>query len=129
MLKPWTSDDQTDKKRVLVFADDSAYALVFHQDLTAAGYEVSIAWGTARFRETIKQIRPDLILLALENNQPTSLDLLPDIRMAYYDLPIILWSIHPSDKYDLRAVAADYFAPASPNLEELKVKIRMALEA
>jgi len=129
MIKPWTSDDQTDKKRVLVFADDSAYALVFHQDLTAAGYEVSIAWGTSSFRETIEQNRPDVVLLALNTVPSAGLELLPDIRLAYYDLPILLWSLHPADRYDSRAMAADYFVPAGSNLEDLKLKIRMALEA
>jgi len=132
-LTPRTGHSQKEAQRVLVFADDPVYALVFFRELTAAGYEVNVtlstAWGMARFKKTIEQNRPDLVLLALETHRPTSLELLPDIRLAYYDLPILLWSLHPADRYDSRAMAADYFVPAGPNLEDLKLKIRMALEA
>jgi DNA-binding response OmpR family regulator len=56
------------------------------------------------------------------------LDLLQDIRKTYYDLPVILCSAYPVYKYDLKSIAADYYVVKNSTLEELKLKIKMALE-
>ena len=51
------------------------------------------------------------------------------IRNTYYDLPVILCTAYPDYKNDLRSIAADYYVLKSPDLSELKQKIRMAIEA
>jgi DNA-binding NarL/FixJ family response regulator len=43
-------------------------------------------------------------------------------------MPVILCTAYSDFKYDLRAIAADYFVTKRSNLVELKQKIKMALE-
>ena len=79
--------------------------------------------------DIIRQKSPDVILLDIRLGAHNGLDLLQDIRNIYYDLPVILCSGLPLFKYDLKAIAADYYVVKSPNLIELKTKVKMALEA
>lgn len=46
-----------------------------------------------------------------------------------YNMPVILCTVYPHFNYDLRSVAADYYVVKSPDLGDLKLKIKMALAA
>ena len=56
------------------------------------------------------------------------LEMLQEIRRWYADLPIIIFSAYDSYKYDIKAIAADYYVVKSLDLTELKTKIGRALE-
>jgi DNA-binding response OmpR family regulator len=76
----------------------------------------------------IKKKQPDLVVLDIRLGCDSGLDLLVDIRNTYYNLPVILCTAYSTFKYDLKSIAADYYVVKSSDLDELKNKIKMALE-
>jgi DNA-binding response OmpR family regulator len=115
--------------RILIVEDEEAIQLLYADELNEEGYEtISISDGSQVLR-LIKEKRPDLVLLDIALRECNGLDLLQDIRNTYYDMPVILCTGYPAFKYDLRAIAADYYVIKSSDLQELKLKIAMALQA
>ncbi len=78
--------------------------------------------------DLIEQMGPDLVLLDIRLGEHSGLDILQEIRNAYYDLPVILCTAYLGFKYDMRSVAAEYLVEKNTNLDELKRKIRVSLE-
>ena len=73
-------------------------------------------------------MKPDLIVLDVRLGAYDGLDLLQDVRNTYYHLPVILGSAYPVYKSDLKSIAAGYYGVKNSNLEDLKLKLKMALE-
>jgi DNA-binding response OmpR family regulator len=115
-------------KKILVADDEAAICRLYADELGGEGYEVITARDGQRLIELIQQHAPDLIVLDIVIGQYDGLDILQNIRNAYYDIPVILCSAYSSFKYDLRSIAADYYVVKSLDLTELKIKIHMALE-
>jgi len=114
--------------RILVVDDEESFQLMYSDELAEEGYEVLTAGDGSGLMEIIEQKRPDLVLLDIKLGKYDGLDLLQDIRNVYYDLPVILCTAYYDFKYDLKSIAADYYVVKSSNMEDLKAKIRMALE-
>ena len=115
-------------KKILVADDEDDHCLLYALEFSSEGYEVVTTGDGAGLIEMIGQHRPDLIVLDIRMGEYNGLDILQDIRHAYYNMPIILCSAYSSFKYDLRSIAADYYVIKSGDLTELKIKINMALE-
>jgi len=115
--------------RILIVDDEKAIRLLYADELTEEGYEVLTTDGGAGLMELIDRKRPDLVLLDIKLGKDDGLDLLQDIRNAYYDLPVVMCTAYPDFKYDLKSIAADYYVVKSSDLRELKKKIRMAFES
>jgi DNA-binding response OmpR family regulator len=114
--------------KILVLDRDESVQLLFEEELTEEGYQVITTGDCSRLLACIGEQRPDLIVMEIGLGEYDGLDLLVDIRNTYYNLPVILCTAHPSFRYDLRSIAADYYVLKSSDLCELKSKIRMALE-
>ncbi len=115
--------------RILIVDDEEAVRMWYAEEFSEEGYEVVSTNNCSDLMGIIRQQSPDLILLDIRLGAHNGLDLLQDIRNVYYDLPVILCSGFPLFKYDLKAIAADYYVVKSPDLTELKIKVKMALEA
>jgi two-component system response regulator (stage 0 sporulation protein F) len=114
--------------RILVVDDEESFQLLYADELTEEGYEVITIGDGSKLMEVIEQKRPDLVLLDIKLGKYDGLDLLQDIRNAFYDLPVILCTAYYDFKYDLKSIAADYYVIKSSNMENLKAKIKMAIE-
>jgi CheY-like chemotaxis protein len=114
--------------KILVVDDNASIRLLYAEELTDAGYEVITSDGSSGLMALIRRKNPDLIVLDIKLHGSNGLDLLQDIRATYYDLPVVLCSAYPWFKDDLRSVAADYYVLKSPDVEELKYKVQMALK-
>jgi len=114
--------------KILVIDDDASIQILYTDELTEEGYEVIASDDGASLMGLIDETKPDLIVLDVRLGEYDGLDLLQDIRNTHYDLPVILCSSYPVYKYDLKSIAADYYVVKNSNLEELKLKIKMALE-
>lgn len=115
--------------RILVVDDEESFKVMYTDELTEEGYEVLTVSDGSKLMETIEHKRPDLVLLDIKLGKYDGLDLLQDIRNAYYDLPVILCTAYYDFKYNLKSIAADYYVVKSSNMQDLKAKIRMALES
>ena len=115
-------------EKILVADDEDDLCLLYALYLRSEGYEVVTTSDGGGLIEMIGQHRPDLIVLDIRMGEYNGLDILQDIRKAYYNKPVILCSAYASFKYDLRSIAADYYVIKSGDLTELKTKINMVLE-
>ena len=114
--------------KILIVDDEEPIRMLYDYELTEEGYKVFTLADGSRLLEVIERTRPDLIVLDIKLGKCSGLDLLQDIRNKVYNLPVILCTAYLDFKYDLRAIAADYYVLKRSNLEELKLKIKMALE-
>ncbi len=114
--------------KILIVDDEDSIRMLYDDELSEEGYKVFTLGEGAKLLEAIKKTRPDLIVLDIKLGKYSGLDLLQDIRNTLYDMPVILCTAYSDFKYDLRAIAADYYVLKRSNLEELKRKIKMALE-
>ena len=115
--------------RILIVDDDYGIRLLYQEELTYDGYDVITTDDCRNLLELIGNKNPDVVVLEVVIGRYNGLDLLQDIRNTFYDMPVILCTAYPDFKYDLRAIAADYYVVKSSDLSELKNKIRMAIEA
>lgn len=113
---------------ILIVDDEPAILMLYDEELTEEGYNVSTCRDGSHVLEMIKKCRPDLVLLDIMLGNYNGLDLLQDIRNAHYELPVILCSSYPAFKYDMKSIAADYYVVKSSNFNDLKAKIKIALE-
>ncbi len=115
--------------KILIVDDDYAIRLLYQSELEDEGYSVTTSGSCLNLVDEIEHLKPDLILLDIRLGQINGLDILQEIRDRYYDMPVILCSAYPSFRYDIKAIAADYFVTKSIDLIELKFTIKMAFES
>jgi two-component system response regulator (stage 0 sporulation protein F) len=114
--------------KIIVVDDDESIQMLYAEELTEEGYDVIICGDGSRLLDLVEQEKPDLIVMDIRLGEHNGLDLLQDVRNTYYNLPVILCTAYPAFKYDLKAIAADYYVLKSSDLRELKSKIKMGLE-
>jgi len=116
-------------KKILIVDDDKAIRLLYKIELEDEGYSVETTSEYLNLMDQIENFKPDLILLDIRLGEINGLDLLQEVRNIYFDMPVILCSAYSSFRYDMRAIAADYYVTKSVDLSELKFKIKMAFES
>ncbi len=110
-------------KKILVVDDEAHIRLLYSEELAEDGYEVVTAEDGFKLLERIETEKPSLVILDIRMVDYNGLDLLQDIRNAYYDLPVILCSAYDTFKDDIKSIAADHYVIKSFDLAELKAKI------
>jgi DNA-binding response OmpR family regulator len=115
--------------KILVVDDEEAIRLFYEEELSGEGYEVMGIGDGSRVIEMIEQQSPHVILMEIFLGKYDGFDLLQDIRNTYYNLPVILCTAYSRVKCDPRSMAADYCLLKGSDLRELKLRIKMALEA
>lgn len=114
--------------KILIMDDEESIQILYEDELFEEGYEVILSGDGSKLMELIEKENPDIILLDIKLGEYNGLDLLKDIRKTHYDLPVILCTAYTAYKCDMRFSAHDYYLLKSLNLNELKTKIKMALE-
>jgi DNA-binding response OmpR family regulator len=114
--------------RILIVDDEDTICKLYAEELRNEGYDVITTNVGKGLLEMIKEHRPELVVLDVRMGIYDGLNLLQDVRMAHYNLPVILCSAYSSFRYDPKAIAADYYVVKSVDLSELKNKIHMALD-
>jgi len=115
--------------KILIVDDDHAIRLLYQSELEDEGYSVTTSSGCINLLEQIEYLRPNLILLDIKLDGIDGLDILQEIRERHYDMPVILCSAYSIFRYDMRAIAADFYVTKNVDLSELKFKIKMAFES
>ena len=115
-------------KKILIVDEYKLVQNLLAAELNDEGYEVESFYSPAGLLKEIRDNKPDLVIMetCFENND--GLEILQEIRNNYYNLPVIIWTVSSTKRYDLRALAADYYIVKSPDIDELKQKIKKALE-
>jgi DNA-binding response OmpR family regulator len=114
--------------KILVVDDEKSMQLLYADELTEEGYQVITLGGGSGLMDLVGRERPDLVLLDIRLGDENGLDLLQDLRNAFYDLPVILCTAYETFKHDVRSIAADEYVVKSFDMRELKSKVRKVFE-
>lgn len=115
-------------KKLLIVDDEESIRVLYTYELIEEGYEVITTDDGSRLMSLIEEENPDLVVMDIKLSHDNGLNLLMGIRDTYYNLPVVMCTAYPDFKYDMRSIAADYYVVKSSDLNELKYKIKMALD-
>jgi len=114
-------------KRVLVVDDEQNIRMLYDAELTAEGYEVTVAESGDEALVAVSRNRPDIVVLDVKLADDDGLDILSSIRKEDRTLPIVLNSAYSVYKADFNSWLADAYVVKSSDLTELKSRIRELL--
>ena len=114
-------------KKILVAERSESLCLLFKDELSDEGYDVVTLTRPEDLIETIRQEKPDLLLMDAEMGKQGIWSLLQGMRKSGYRLPIILSTTYSVSK-GLPEALVDYIFVKSSNLNALKVNIGTILE-
>jgi DNA-binding NtrC family response regulator len=118
------------RPKVLLVDDEPSVRVPIRRYLEAAGYEVqeapTVGSGEAAFRSD----RPDLAVLDFELPDGTALDLIPRLKAADPEVPLIVLTGHGSIELAVATVklGAEHFLTKPPELQALVTLIERTLD-
>jgi DNA-binding response OmpR family regulator len=122
-LKPGPGGS-SDKATILVVDDEDHILKLYDKELSEEGYRVETASAGEEALEMARMGSPDLVILDIRLKSQNGLEILGGLRKLDRDVPIILNSAYSTYKNDFQSWLADAYVVKSPNLDELKKKIR-----
>ncbi|MDI6844635.1 MAG: response regulator [Candidatus Saccharicenans sp.] len=114
-------------KRILLVEDDRNLSLLYQEELSREGYEVSTAFDTDSALELMRTKSFDLIITDIRMPGKDGIELISSIMGMRKDIPIIINTAYQSYKGDFMTWAADAYLIKSSSLDELKAKIKELL--
>jgi len=108
--------------------DDATQRLVCQKELEAEGWEVTLASDGLEALEQIRKKKFDLVILDIRMPQMDGLEVLGRTLSASPGLPVILYTAFDCYRDNFLSWAADAYVLKSPDLGELKNKIKTLLE-
>jgi len=116
------------KKRILIVDDDGGLRDLYEEELIEEGYNVLTARDGKEALQKLETENIDLVVLDIVMPKMDGMEALGRIIGRDRTIPIILHSSHPSYQEDYMSWAADAYLLKSPDLKELKQRIRRLLE-
>ena len=113
--------------KILVVDDEYAIRLLYEEEFAEEGYEVITCSSSDSINRIIEGEEPDVVVLDVNMDKSSGLDILQEIRNAFSNTPIILCTAHTFPRSNLNRIPVDHVLLKSSNLNELKTRIRMAL--
>ena len=113
--------------RILVVDDESSIRLLYTEELTDEGYEVTAVATAAEAVDKLRESEFDLVLLDIKLKNESGLDLLQRIVKERHDIPVILCTAFSFYKDDFSSWLADGYVVKSSDLQELKDEIKRVL--
>jgi DNA-binding response OmpR family regulator len=114
-------------KRILVVDDEKNIQELYKTALEAEGYEVSVSNSGKDAQSRLEGEQFDLIILDIRMPELNGVEFLKDLRSKEPNLPVLICSAYPMYKNDFFTWLADDFIVKSPDLTELKQKVKKLL--
>lgn len=115
-------------KNILVVDDEQDLAQLYQKELTEEGFNVVLARNGEEALEAAQKGDPNLVILDVKLPGDDGLKVLDRLKRERTDLPVVLNSAYSTYKGDFSSWLADAYVVKSPNLEELKRRIRQLLK-
>jgi len=109
---------------VLVVDDEDHILKLYQKELTDEGYQVKTATNGEQALKMAETESPDLVVLDVKLRDQNGLEILGGLRKLSENTPIILNSAYSVYKNDFQSWLADAYLVKSPNLDQLKKKIK-----
>jgi DNA-binding NtrC family response regulator len=113
--------------KILVVDDERNIRLLYSQELSEEGYQVSTAASASEAVEKLTQSSYDLVVLDIKLKEESGLDLLQQIVKERHDMPVILCTAFSCYKDDFSTWLADGYVVKSSDTQELKDEIARVL--
>jgi len=113
--------------KLLVVDDEPNIRLLYAQELSDEGYQVTTAATAIEAVEKLKGTSFDLAVLDIKLKNESGIELLQRIVKERHDLPVILCTAFSCYKDDFSAWLADGYVVKSSDMQELKDEIKRVL--
>jgi DNA-binding NtrC family response regulator len=114
--------------KVLVVDDDESLRMLYSKELLEEGYDVRTVPSGQDALESIKQSRPDVVILDIKMEGMDGLSVLDMIMKHDKTIPVVLNTAYSTFKSDFSTWSADAYIVKSSDLSELKDTIKQVLE-
>lgn len=113
--------------RLLVIDDEGDIRHLYAAELEDEGHQVAVAGTSAAALDLLRTRQFDLVILDIQLDQESGLELLQKIAGERGQLPVILCTAFSSYRDDFSSWLADAYVVKSSNLDELKEQVRLVL--
>ena len=116
--------------KLIYIEDDQILGNLITQALVDYGFEIDFRTTLNGLQESLASMLPDLLILDIEVNNQSCLDILPAIRSQYPQLPIILASSHTNGAKIIRSydAGANHYIKKPYDVTELVFQIQNLLQ-
>jgi DNA-binding response OmpR family regulator len=114
-------------KKILIVEDEEDLCLLYQEELTDEGYEVTTVREAEKALDLLGRERYDLIVTDIRMPGRDGVELITQIVGLRKDIPIVINTAYQSYKDDFMTWAADAYVVKSPSLTELKARIKELL--
>jgi DNA-binding response OmpR family regulator len=114
-------------KKILIVEDEEALCLLYKEELTDEGYDVTAVRDAEAALDLLRRERYDLIVTDIRMPGRDGVELITQIVGLRKDIPIVINTAYQSYKDDFMTWAADAYVVKSPSLAELKSRIKELL--
>jgi len=121
-------------KKVLIVEDSKFLSNTFKTELGRSGYEIRVVGDGEEAMNTLKEFKPDLILLDLVMPKKDGFEVLSELKQSndLKSIPVLVISILNLKEDMEKAIslgAVDYLTKTDFTLEELKKKVGKILKS
>ena len=116
--------------KLIYIEDDQILGNLTTQALVDYGFEIDFRTTLNGLQESLASMLPDLLILDIEVNNQSCLDILPAIRSQYPQLPIIIASSHTNGAKIIRSydAGANHYIKKPYDVTELVFQIQNLLQ-
>ena len=116
--------------KLIYIEDDQILGNLITQALVDYGFEIDFRTTLNGLQESLASMLPDLLILDIEVNNQSWLDILPAIRSQYPQLPIIIASSHTNGAKIIRSydAGANHYIKKPYDVTELVFQIQNLLQ-
>jgi len=122
-----TMKENSNPQRILIVDDEEPIRLLYKAELEEEGFEVLSTSKARHALELVGSERVDLVVLDIQMPDMDGIEALQKIVGKKRDMPVIINSAYPHFKDNFMTWIADEYVVKSPDLQELKDKIRNTL--
>jgi DNA-binding response OmpR family regulator len=115
--------------KLLVIDDEDHIRKLYKDFLSREGYDVTTVASGEEALDIVNRDRFDLVILDIELEDASGLDVLKQFKEEHPELPVILNSAYSTYKSDFHTWVADAYILKSSDIQPLKNKIRELVNA
>ncbi len=117
----------SDKKKIMVVDDEEAIRMLYEEEFDDEGYDVVSCSNGNEALEIFEKEKPDIVILDIAMPGMSGLEVLSKIKEKSPKTPVIMSTAYSHYKDDFYTYVADAYIVKSPDLTELKDKVKELL--
>lgn len=114
--------------KLLIIDDEPNIRLLYEKEFADDGYDVATAGSAPEGLELIGRFKPNLVILDIKMPGMDGIEALGKIVGSHKNIPVIINSAYSHYQENFMSWSADAYIIKSPDLTELKNKVKHLLE-